>query len=383
MGLIGYSIGRAHAHAWSSLNEYLYPSLKATPQLVALCGRDKERVEYEARHYGFKRTYSEWEKLIRDEDVTVVDNCAPPSLHLDPILAAAESGKDVVCEKPLARNASEARAMLKAVQKARVKHMVGYNYRFLPAVALTHQMIRDGELGTIYYFKGSYLNVNEDYDDPDSPLRWQQNSDVAGHGALSDLGTHAIDLGRFLVGELASVSGAESTFVNQRPLERNSTSKGKVTVDDITIACLKFRNGALGILETSWLTSGRTDYLAFEIYGSLGSVRFNLERMNELEVFMRNGDAVGKQKKVNGVRNVMVLNREHPFMQHFWPNQSTGFGWEHTFVGELGHFAKSIEGDSSVEPLGATFLDGYRNCVVMDSIIESSRSGRWVDIPTD
>ncbi|MGI0078110.1 MAG: Gfo/Idh/MocA family protein [Nitrososphaerales archaeon] len=377
VGMIGYNIGRAHAHAWNALSEYYYP-LKCKPKLVGISGRTKHLAAEVAERYGFEKTYSDWHELVKDESVTVVDNCAPPAVHSESMIIAAELGKDLICEKPLARTAREAQKMLRAAEKARVRHMLGYNYRFLPAVAFVRDMIKEGLLGKIYYFKGAYFCVNGDYDDPTSEFRWQQQSKFAGYGALSDLGTHVLDLARYLVGEVSSVSGVSETYIKKRPLTKNSNKMGTVDVDDITIASLRFKDGALGLLETSWIASGRMDYLRFEVYGSLGTVRFNLEKINELEIFFRNPSSPNTTR---GFTNVQVLNKDHPFVKKFWPNQGGGFSWEHTFVNELYHYVNAIEKNSRIEPQGATFYDGYRNCLIMDSIMESARSGKWVKLP--
>jgi predicted dehydrogenase len=375
VGIIGYSIGKAHANAWNSLRRYYYPA-KLNPKLVAISGRTKEKLELEAKRFDIEKTYSDWEKLVRDDEVVVVDNCAPPSIHAQPMILAAELGKDLVCEKPLARNAVEAKAMLEAAEKARVKHLLGYNYRFLPAVNFVREMIQDGTLGEIYYFKTAYLNVNEGYDDPNFPLGWHHDPSIAGYGALGDLGTHALDLARFLIGEVASVSGASETYIKERPVAAGSSMRGKVRVDDITIACMKFKKGALGILEAGWVMAGRTDFLRFEVYGSRGAVRYNLEKINELELYLSSDS-----KKIAGFRNILVVNKEHPFLRNFWWNQGGGFGWEHTFVNELNHFVNCLADDKSISPQGATFYDGYRNCLIMDGIIESVKSQKWVSIP--
>ncbi len=179
--------------------------------------------------------------MLETKTSRIFDNCAPPSLHPEPTIAAAEAGKQLVCEKPLAKNARDAKTILDAAERAGVKHMTGFNYRFLPAVTFARKLIKDGTLGKIHYYKGAYLNFNGGMDDPSYPLKWLHQSETAGYGALADLGSHAIDLARFLVGEVASVSGASETFIPERPIQEGSSEKGKVDVDDTTIACMKFR----------------------------------------------------------------------------------------------------------------------------------------------
>lgn len=375
VGILGYSIGKAHAYGWQDLSRYFYPA-KLYPKLVALAGRSKDAVQLEGGRFGFERTYQRWEDLVNDKEVEVFDNCAPPALHLEPTVAAAEAGKQLVCEKPLARNAGDAKVMLDAAERAGVKHMTGFNYRFLPAVTFARNLIREGALGKIHYFKGAYLNYNGGFDDPNYPIKWMHQSETAGYGALADLGTHAIDLARFLVGEVASVSGASETFIRERPVSEGSREKSPVDVDDTTIACMKFRDGALGLFESSWLTSGRIDYLRFEVYGTLGTIRFNLERLNELEVFIKDG-----RSDLLGFRRVPVTGRDHPFMKKFWTNQGIGFAWQYSFTNELNHFVECLAEDKPLGPIGATFHDGYRAVQILDAIADSAKTQRWVKVP--
>lgn len=374
VGIIGYSVGRAHAHAWANISEYDFP-LTVQPRLVAIAGRTRSKVEEAKRRLGFEKSYSDWNRLVRDPAVQIIDNCAPPASHHDPMVLGAELGKDLVCEKPLARNAQEAKSMLQAAERAGIRHMTGFNYRFVPAIRLAKTMIEEGELGRIHYLKVGYLNIEDGFDSPDIPLRWLHDPLISGYGALSDLGTHALDLARFLVGEVSSVSGAQETFIDERPVHAGARKKGKVEVDDITVALLKFQNGAIGSFETSWLTSGRRDYLKFEIYGSEGTVRFNLERINELDVI------TGEEKKsLSGFRNVFVINSDHPYVRRFYPNIGSPVAWEHTFSNELAHFLRCVAEGKDVSPEGATFYDGYRNCLLMDAIVRSARTQRWVSL---
>ena len=374
VGIFGYSIGKAHAYGWQDLARYFYPA-KLTPKLVALAGRSKENVELEANRFGIENRYSKWEDLVKDKNVEIFDNCAPPSLHPEPTIAAAEAGKQLVCEKPLAKNARDAKTILDAAERAGVKHMTGFNYRFLPAVTFARKLIKDGTLGKIHYYKGAYLNFNGGMDDPSYPLKWLHQSETAGYGALADLGSHAIDLARFLVGEVSSVSGASETFIQERPVKEGSSEKGKVDVDDTTIACMRFKEGALGLFESSWLTSGRIDYLRFEVYGTLGSIRFNLERLNELEIFLKEDRA-----DLMGFRRVPVVTKDHPYMKKFWTGQGVGFAWQYSFTNELSHYIECLAEDKPLGPIGATFHDGYRAMQILDAISESNKTERWVRV---
>ncbi|MFI5419448.1 MAG: Gfo/Idh/MocA family protein [Nitrososphaerales archaeon] len=375
VGILGYSIGKAHSFGWTDVSRYFYPA-KLTPRLVALSGRNKDNVSLEAKRFGFDRTYANWEDLVKDKNVEVFDNCAPPALHPEPIIMATELGKNVVCEKPLAKNAMDAKRMWDAAQKARVKHMTGFNYRFLPAISFARDLIKKGAIGKIHFFKGAYLNFDGGFDDPNFPIRWLHKADVAGYGALADLGAHAIDLARFLVGEVGSVSGASATFIKERPVEEGSPKKETVDVDDTTIACMKFQDGALGVFESSWLTSGRIDYLRFEVYGTMGTIRFNLENLNELEVFLKDD----QHRELQGFRRIQTVGKEHPYMKNFWPNQGVGFAWQYSFVTELNHYVECVADDKPLGPIGATFEDGYRAMLIMDAISESARTEKWTAV---
>ncbi len=320
VGIIGYSIGRAHAHGWQGVGEVYHPA-KALPKLVAIAGRSKDRLETEVQRYGFSRSYSDWRNLVKDKEVDIVDNCAPPYVHHDACIAAAEAGKHVICEKPMARSAKEAKEMLQAVEKAGVANMVGYNYRFVSAVALAKQMITEGKLGKIYYYRGSYLNAAADYHRSDTPFDWHHSSDLGGNGALWDLGTHAIDLARFLAGEIASVAGVVRTFIPGRQ------------VDDAIAASVEFEGGAIGTIEATRVTLGHKNALQWELNGTKGSISFEVERLNELQVFRSGGRA-------RGFETVLVTEpAEHDHILH-------ARTLRHRFVGgllELHDLATALE----------------------------------------
>lgn len=375
--MIGYSIGRAHAHAWLNMPLFYYPP-PARPILVGISGRNSERVKAFAEKFGFKRTYEDWRTLVRDPEVDVVNVCTPPHLHAEASILALQSGKHVLCEKPLARSAKEAQAMLQAAERSGLKNMTGFNFRFIPAVSYAKKLIQEGFVGRILNFRGAYLNIelgDLGYINPDAPLDWHFKTETAGYGAISDLGSHILDLARFLVGEVESVAGATATFVKERPLPESPRKKGKVEVEDSAVACIKFTNSALGTIETSWMAPGRKDFLRFEVTGNEGSLRFNLERINELEIF-----TLKDPNEVRGFRNVLVTSRTHPKMEKFWVEQGGGFGWDHSFVNETHHFTDCIVNNKKVGPDGATFLDGYKNCLLMDAIVKSAKDERWIHV---
>lgn len=372
IGLLGYAfMGKAHSNAFKKLPYMMYPPV-AIPRLVAICGRDAEKTAEAARRYGYQKTYTDWRAMLEDDAVQVFDNGGPNNAHAEPCIAAAEAGKHVFCEKPLARTAEEARTMLDAVEKAGVKHMVAFNYRFVPAIVLARQLIESGALGRIFHFRAVYLQ--EWIIDPNHPKIWRLDKSLAGSGALGDLGSHIIDLARFLVGEPKRTSAITRTFIEERPLPDGSGT-GKVDVDDAFIALLEFENGAIGSVEASRFCQGRKNFNSLEINGEKGTIQFNLERMNELNVFWA-GD---EPKETRGFHNALITESFHPYWENWWPHGHI-IGWEHTFVHEFHHFFNAIVNGVDVAPYGATFVDGYRNAVICDAIVESAAAGRMVDV---
>ena len=277
IGMLGYAfMGKAHSNALKKLPYMIYPP-PAIPKLVAICGRNEDAVAEAARRYGYESHYTDWRKMLEDERIQLFDNGGPNDAHAAPCIAAAEAGKHVLCEKPLARSAAEAKSMLDAVTKAGVKHMTAFNYRFVPAIRQARDLIAGGRLGRIYHYRAVYL---QEWIMPHHgvPKIWRLDREVAGSGALGDLGAHIIDLGRFLVGEMKSVGAMTRTFIEDR-------EGGKVDVDDAFVATVEFEGGAIGTLEATRFAGGRKNHQTIEINGEKGSIRFNLERLNELQVF--------------------------------------------------------------------------------------------------
>lgn len=367
VGMLGYAfMGKAHANAYRTLAYMTWPP-PMLPRLLAIAGRDEAAVSEAARRYGFERFETDWRALIADERVQLFDNGGPNNLHAEPTIAAAEAGKHVICEKPLARTAGEAFDVWQRVTATGVKAMCGFNYRFVPAVRLAREMLEAGELGEIFHFRGTYLQ--EWLADASLPMMWRLQRDAAGSGALGDLGAHVIDLARYLVGEIAAVTGKTRTFIRER-------EGGTVDVDDAFESVVEFTSGAVGTIEASRFAPGRKNALSFEINGSRGSLAFNLERLNELQVHL-----VGSEpgRSAQGFRTVLVSEAGHPFWEHWWPHGHT-IGWEHTFVHELHHLLGAIANGSSVAPHGATLEDGYRAAEVCDAILRSDQSGRREEV---
>jgi len=360
VGMLGYAfMGKAHSNAYKTLAYMTWPP-PLLPQLVSIAGRNEEAVSEAARRYGFSEYVTDWHALVSDERVQLFDNAGPNNLHAEPTIAAAEAGKHVICEKPLGRDAAESYETWQRVQAAGVKHMCAFNYRFVPAVRLARQIIESGDLGEITHFRGAYL---QEWGATDDAL-WRFDKDAAGSGALGDLGAHVIDLARYLVGEIETVAALTATFQPGRE------------VDDAVEAVVGFEGGAVGTIEASRFAAGRKNAFRWEINGSKGSIAFDLERLNELQVNLK-GSKPGE--RAQGFRDVLVSEADHPFWEHWWPHGHI-IGWEHSFVHEIHHLLSAIAEDGDVAPHGATFEDGYRAAEVCDAIVRSSESGRREEV---
>lgn len=429
VGMIGYKfMGKAHSHAYRDLPMF-FPGVPA-PVMKAVCGRDEAGVNEAARRFGWEEALTDWRELVARADIGLIDINAPSNVHKEIAVAAARAGKHVLCEKPLALTLSGAREMLAAAEAAGVKHMVGFNYRFAPAVQLAKKLIAEGRLGKLYHFRAAFL---QDWlVDPAYPFVWRLDKRVAGSGAFGDLGAHLIDLARFLVGEMTEVTGMSETFIKERPLAAASggsgalggsgtlggsgalggavTSadvpgapgnlntpvragagagnkpeaeasakaeveaggpKGTVTVDDATLFLARFANGALGSFEASRFAAGRRNANTFEINGSAGSIRFDFERMNELEVYFTD-DA----PDVQGFRRVLATDPAHAYMEAWWPPGHT-IGFEHTFIHELVELLAAIRDDRRPSP---NFTDGVRCQEVLEAVERSIAEKRWVSL---
>jgi predicted dehydrogenase len=349
VGMLGYAfMGKAHANAYKKLAYMAWPP-PFLPRLVSIAGRDEEAVAAAAHRYGFDRYVTDWRELVADPDVQLFDNGGPNNLHAEPTIAAAEAGKHVICEKPLGRDAAESHEIWQRVAATGIVHMCAFNYRFVPAVRLARQMLEAGDLGEIHHFRGRYL---QEWGATDAAV-WRFDRSLAGSGAIGDLGTHVIDLARYLVGEIESVSGLTATFHPGRD------------VDDAFEAAVRFESGAVGTIEATRFATGRKNAFQWEINGSKGSLAFDMERLNELQV------SDGSQ----GFRTRLVSEATDPFWEWWWPHGHI-IGWGDTFVHELEHLLGAIAGRHEIAPHGATFEDGYRASEVGDAIVRSSESGR-------
>ncbi len=359
-------IARAHATALRRHAE-AFPEAPAVGRLVAIAGRDAARAEAAARRLGAERWTADWRALLDDSEVEVVINAGSNDIHAEPSIAALRAGRAVLCEKPLARTAAEAAPMVRAAEEAREAAMTGFNYRFVPAVLLARRLVLDGALGRVYHFRARYSD--DSLLDPDAPHGWRHERGLAGSGVVGDLASHVIDLAHFLVGPITAVTAAVRTYTRTRPAPGGHRP---VTVEDAVVATLEFEGGALGTLDASGMCPGRKNFLSFELNGERGTVAFNLERLNELQVYHGDGRA-------RGLADVLVTERDHPFGGRWWPPGHI-LGWEHTFVHQWEEFVRRTAGAGG-EMVGATFADGLASARVCDALLAAAEEGRRVAVP--
>lgn len=377
VGLVGYKfMGKSHSNAYRQVAHF-FPDVALQPEMKALCGRDEAGVKAAAAQFGWQGYETDWHKLVARADIGLVDVSTPGDSHAAISIEAANNGKHVFCEKPLANTLDEARQMLAAVERNHVVGMVNFNYRRVPAVQLAKRLIDDGRIGNVYHWRAVYL---QDWImNPNFPLVWRLQKDQAGAGALGDLGAHIVDLARMLLGEITDVTGLLTTFIKQRPMLAGTTgglgaaggqAMGAVTVDDAALFLAQFANGAVGSFEVTRFAKGRANYNSFEINGSKGSIVFNLERMNELNVLF-DDDA----SDVKGFRTILVTDGgAHPYLSAWWPSGHI-IGWEHTFTHGVYDLLNGIAAGQAPAP---TFEDGVRCQAILDAVERSAGSRQWV-----
>ena len=383
VALIGYAfMGRAHSNAYRQVGPFFSP--RRPPRMKVICGRTASDVEKARQTLGWEEGATDWREVITRKDIDLVDVCTPGDSHAEIAIAAARAGKHILCEKPLANSLEDAERMLAAVEKAGVTHMICHNYRRIPAVMLAKQLIGEGLLGEIRHYRGTYL---QDWmSDPAAPFNWRLDRTKAGSGALGDIASHTIDLARFLVGEITDVSADLKTFVTSRHQQMAAVTEPKekgrsrrraalemteVTVDDAAMALVHFESGAIGTIEATRMANGRKNYNRFEINGRLGSVAFNLERMNELEVYFDSDPP-----HLRGFRTIMVTEPGHPYVGRWWPPGHV-IGYEHTFVHTIADLLDAITDGTVPTP---SFADGVENQRILTAIERAAHSRRWESV---
>jgi predicted dehydrogenase len=373
--MIGYGfMGAAHSYAWRAASMAF--DLGAVPVLSVLCGRDRAAVEQKAGRFGFSETATDWRAVVERNDIDVVDVCTPGDTHMAITVAALQSGKHVLVEKPLANSVAEAETMAEAAALARSsgqRSMVGFNYRRVPALKLARDLVAEGRIGALRHVRGAYL---QDWlADPAVPLAWRMKRELAGSGAIGDIGAHVIDLAQFLTGErLSALSARTRTFVTERPLPNGTSGAlggtggpgtGEVTVDDAFV--LHGEVGpALATFEGTRMATGRRNSLRLELNGTAGSLAFDFETMNELSFY----DATDP-RRTNGFRRIIATEPDHPYMSAWWP-PGHGLGYDHTFTNEIADFVRAIVGGTDPEP---SLLEGLKVQRVLAALESSAASG--------
>jgi predicted dehydrogenase len=367
VAMVGYDfMGRAHSVAWRQVAS-AFRDLAYEPVMKVVVGRTEGKVAEAARVLGWQEHATRWQDVVARKDIDVVDICTPGDSHMPIALAAAEAGKTILCEKPLGNTLDEAEKMWSAVKRAGIIHMICHNYRRCPAVTLARQIIDQGQIGRIYHYRGVYL---QDWPaDPAFPRVWRLEKAKAGSGSLGDILSHTMDISRYLVGEPVAVSALSKTFVTERPLPDDPSKKGKVDVDDATLALVHYDGGAVGYLEGSRFALGRKNYNRFEINGSKGSIVWDLEHMNDLKLYIEEGSN-------SGFRTISVTDPKHPYMASWWPAGHI-IGYEHSFTHTVYDLLKAIEKGQVPQP---NFEDGWRNQRVLDAIEKSAATQKWVQI---
>ena len=368
VGLVGYKfMGRAHSNAYRQVARFF--DVDPAPRMRAVCGRNETAVSEAAASLGWEGYETDYARMLERDDIGLVDISSSGDTHHGFALAALEAGKHVFCEKPLANTLPEAREMVEAARRAGTVNMVCHNYRRVPAVQLAKKLVDEGRVGEIRHWRAVFL---QDWLlDPRAPLTWRLRKETGGAGPLADLGSHLVDLAHFLVGPITEVVGTAETFVKERPLPRTDAEHpetGEVTVNEAAAFLARFAGGAIGTFETSPLVPGRKAREFFEINGSRGSILFDLERMNELEVYFEDDPP-----EVSGFRRILVTEPEHPYMEGWWPPGHT-LGYEHTFVHTVKDLLDGIKAGKSPAP---TFEDGYRAQAVIDAVERSVRGREW------
>jgi predicted dehydrogenase len=383
VGLIGAGfMGKAHSLAYAALPMFFWPP-PALPVRRVVADVTADLAEEAALRFGFERGVGDWRAVIDDPAVELVDIAVPNNMHAEIAIAAAAAGKHIICEKPLARTADEAREMYEAVRDAGVVHMVAFNYRRTPAIALARKYIEEGAIGWVLNFRGTYL---QDWSaDPDAPLSWRFQRDVAGSGALGDIATHVVDLARYLAGEITAVCSVMRTWIPDRPVSQGGLDqlagaekaagapRAAVDVDDEVTTLLRFEGGAAGSIEATRNAYGRNNFLTFEVHGTEGSLYFNYERRDELQACFSSDPADRR-----GFRTIYT-GPQHPYGEGLWPIPALGIGYGETKVIEAYDLFRGI---AEGHPIHPDFADGYQIARISDAITLSAGKDTWVQVPS-
>jgi len=371
IGLIGYGfMGRAHSNAYRRVNNFF--DLEYEPVLKAACARNEESLKAFADQWGYESTETDWRKLIERDDIDAIDICTPNNLHRDIAIAAAEAGKMILCEKPLAMDGPQGEEMVAAVEKAGVPNTVWYNYRRVPAVTLAKLLIDEGRLGKIYHYRANFLQdwtIATDLPQGGEGL-WRMDKSVAGSGVTGDLLAHCIDTAIWLNGSMTDVTAMTETFVKER--EHALTGKVEpVTIDDACAFMGHFDNGSLALFESTRYARGHKALYTLEINGENGSIQWDLHDLHRLNYFDHGDDPL-----VRGWRSIHVTDPDMPYMDKWWV-PGLQIGYEHTFVH---HVADFLDGLVKGEPTSPTFREALETQYICDAVLKSADTKQWENV---
>jgi predicted dehydrogenase len=371
IGMIGYGfMGRAHSNAYGKVNHFF--DLEYKPVLKAVCARDAGKAKAFAEQWGYESVETDWKKLLARKDIDAVDICTPNNLHKEIAIAAAEAGKAILCEKPLAMNAAEGEEMCRAVEQAKVPNIVWYNYRRVPAVSFAKQIIESGKLGKIFHYRANFLQdwtISAELPQGGAGL-WRLDAAAAGSGVTGDLLAHCIDTAIWLNGGIANVTAMTETFIK----ERKHTLTGKVEkvgIDDACAFLCHFQNGSLGLFESTRYARGHKALYTFEINGEKASIKWDLHDLHRLQWFDHRTES-----SLRGWSSIHVTDGEHPYMGKWWV-PGLAIGYEHSFVHQVADF---LEGLAKGQPVSPTFRDALETQKICDAVLASAKSGAWTEV---
>jgi predicted dehydrogenase len=373
VGLVGYGfMGRTHSNAYLQAGRFF--DLPYRPVLRAVCARNGDRAKAFAANWGYESVETDWRALVARRDIDLIDIASPNDTHHDIALAAAAAGKMVMCEKPLGRNAAEARAMVAAVERAGVPNTVWYNYRRAPAVTLLKTLVDDGRFGRIFHYRAKFLQdwtISKDLPQGGEGL-WRLDVGVAGSGVTGDLLAHCIDTALWLNGPIAEVVSTTETFIKERT--HNLTGKVEpVGIDDASLFLCRFQNGSLATFEATRYARGHKALYTLEINGERASASWDLHDLHRLQWFDH-----GDEAQVRGWRNIHITDGDHPYMKHWWV-PGLQIGYEHTFIHQFADFLKALDARS---PCAPTFRDALATDEVTDAVLASAKNRKWEHVAT-
>jgi len=377
VGIIGCGfIGKVHALSY--VNIPYYYDIPVEIKLTGVC-TSREETLAKAKKLGFEFGTTDFRDIIKRKDIGIIHCCTPNDTHKEIVLSAIKAGKHVYCEKPLAMNLREAKEIAEAAARSKIKHQMAFEYRFIPAIMRAKQLINEGFLGDIFQFRAVYLHSG--YIDPNRSITWRTQKKRSGGGALFDLGSHIIDMMRFLVGDYKEVRAVCETMIKKRPVKQADkltslqvkTKMGTVNVDDIALMQVKMKNGAVGTLEASRLATGACNDMKFEIHGSKGAIAFNMMEPNWLNVY----DTRDSSEPIGGMRGFKKLQTVQHYADSTFPGAKVEIGWMRYNIAAVAAFVKNIITNKTCSP---DLFDGMKVQEVLEAAQISAREGEAVKI---